>query len=800
MPEEVELNTVASAPHSRQASIHSAEALFDADLDEDSLQAIAPELSAPPPFENDGSEEVDQMKDDDSNPPLIDFSQDDVPTPAANPKREESTLNGTHKGSHEFEEDNFDAQEDFAQADEIPVTEPMIEDDPITATTRRFMTACQLGNLVVVKELVGADPTLVTATLADTITGLHWACINNRLSVVRFLVEHEADPNAFGGELEATPLHWACRNGLVYIADYLLRNGADPSLRDAQSYNALHLATHSSNITLVIYLLYSCCHAGSKTPLYVDEPDNSDRTSLHWAAYQGDILTVNALLKFGADVSKCDNQLFLPLHWAFMRGQRNVLSKLSEAGSNIFAKNNAGKDSFAVAADMNCTKTWLQVLKESGRTPANQFMGTAPSERTQKLAKGVTFLVPYVLLPICFSLCSFGQGFFIPKLFLAMILSLVLVFITNKFIAPTYVRQEEVLLSKTPFLAGVFSGTAFWAVASFVWVLIPALWWSHFIATFLLLVSIGLFTFSFAKTMTINPGYVPVPADNAVVLSQIHDLIAAGKFDTDHFCVNTFVRKPLRSRYSRHSRRLIARFDHFCPWVYNEVGVRNHKLFLTFVYALNAAIFLFVYLVGAYFDLRKDGNSGYESDDEDMCWFLGDDACYGFRNHPYLFNVAVWCCMQYVWLTFLTVVQSFQVLRGLTTWELSQLNTDRTDSRYNHSTVPKDFGDDSQSPPPDSPRAKRTQFQMCLSVLGIDQFIITVKMSAMSWINRDNVDQPLNAIHIPTDFGPRQNWCDFWFLGDVTPRNLFYLPIEGENNLNGQVVDYYKLYEYPERV
>ena len=35
--------------------------------------------------------------------------------------------------------------------------------------------------------------------------------------------------------------------------------------------------------------------------------------------------------------------------------------------------------------------------------------------------------------------------------------------------------------------------------------------------------------------MFINPGFVPTPADNNVILSQVAQLIELGKFDTDHF-------------------------------------------------------------------------------------------------------------------------------------------------------------------------------------------------------------------------------------------------------------------------
>ena len=86
-------------------------------------------------------------------------------------------------------------------------------------------------------------------------------------------------------------------------------------------------------------------------------------------------------------------------------------------------------------------------------------------------------------------------------------------------------------------------------------------------------------------------------------------------------------------------------------------------------------------------------------------------------------------------------------------------------------------------------------------MLGIDQFVMTMKMTIMSVFNRNRATSidPLH-IDIPTDYGLKQNWLDFWIIGEPNWRNIFYLPIEGENNLNGQVVDYYNLYEYPPKL
>ncbi|KAI5948808.1 AKR1 [Candida theae] len=681
---------------------------------------------------------------------------------------------------------------------EVPLSEPSkpTEQD-LNPDLANFMRYCQEGSLESAKDLLESESIKVNDTFSDGISGLHWACINNRLALVKYLVENGADPNLYGGELRATPLHWACRNGLVYIVQYLISNtSADPRLRDLQTYNALHLAVHSSNITLVVYLLLSCCDQNSKKKLYIDEPDGSNRTALHWASYQNDIFTVNALLKFGADVSKTDDSMFIPLHWCFMRGHKNVMKAFVDRGSDIFVKNDQGKDSFDIAKDMNCLHVWRKVLIEKDLDPKNNW---APRVRwiSAKVGKVLTYLAPFILLPISLSICTASKGLAFPKLFLAFSVFAFGIFVVNKTIIPTYLIDDKPL-PKSPILAGIFSATAFWCIIVWVFKVLPATLFSNFFSNVFMVLVIAVFVWSFFKAMFINPGFVPTPTDNAVILSQVEDLLSCGKFDTDHFCFNTFVRKPLRSRYSRHNKKLVARFDHYCPWVYNEIGVRNHKLFITFVYALNLAILLFTHLTIEYFDKSKDAVG---SDDEDnqsfFCKLIDDDLCYGYKNHDFHFNLMVWCWLQYVWIVFLCLVQTFQILRGLTTWEFSSLNSRiSSPARSNHSTVPEEVAD-SITQPPRSDR-RNNGMQTCLNLLGIDQFVLTIKMAIASVFNRDRTTSvdPL-YIDIPTDYGLKQNWLDFWVIGETSWRNVFYLPIEGENNLNGEVVDYYKLYQYP---
>jgi ankyrin repeat protein len=110
---------------------------------------------------------------------------------------------------------------------------------------------------------------------------LHWAAINAHVDVCRWLLEHGAEVDAIGGDLQATPLQWAARNGHLYVIHLLLKHGADPTLCDAQGFNTLHLVTHSSGVMALLYVLH-------QSAVSVDEKDTDGHTALMWAAWQGE--------------------------------------------------------------------------------------------------------------------------------------------------------------------------------------------------------------------------------------------------------------------------------------------------------------------------------------------------------------------------------------------------------------------------------------------------------------------------------------------------------------------------------
>ncbi|ODQ80116.1 hypothetical protein BABINDRAFT_171167 [Babjeviella inositovora NRRL Y-12698] len=650
----------------------------------------------------------------------------------------------------------------------MPIMQSPQSPEESNPTLKSFMAACQTGNLPTVKDLAAV---CATETFPDNITGLHWAAINNRLSVVQYLAESYPEIlDVRGGDLDATPLHWACRYGLVYIADYLIKQGADPARCDSQGFNCLHLAINSSNIMLVIYIL-------NTTDIHVDTPDPNRRTALGWAAYQGDTLSVEVCLQHGADVAQADDQGFTPLHWSYMRGTFPIIKQLLEHGADVNNTTYDGKSSFDIARDMNCLPTLKNALYETGRDRETGLM--KPKLMGESTAKVATFFAPYVMLGVALAGVRLMETSDFLRLFAVFPVLALLHFLTMHLLVPNYLRTHQNALLKTPYLAGVFSASFFYCVV--VWV-------THFAADFLetplahifFVLSAAAVYGLFSKAMFINPGYIHRPASKTDTQGHIMALMAIGKYDAQHFCIHTMVRKPLRAKYSEHSRKLIAGFDHYCPWLYNEVGVRNHKLFVGFILALEVAALCFLHLALESFD---------ELPSVDECAVLGESLCRAATHTPFALNLFFWTCFQLIWLSFLIFTQLFQISRGLTTYEASKLY--KKDHRQNpyYASVPEDLAGLTETPVEDPLPKNITLCGSFSRLLGLDQFVSAARDATSS-----------RHQEIATDYGVKMNCLDFWFIGDTHNwRNIFYLPIDGEHNINGRTVDYYHLYKLPSK-
>ena len=171
---------------------------------------------------------------------------------------------------------------------------------------------------------------------------LHWASVNNRISIATALLDHSAEVNLAGGVRGESPLQWAIRQKYYAMIQLLISRGADLSFRSAEGLDALHLVTRLGNMNTLYFVL----HHGADP----NSVDGRGDTPIAWLIKnrQGKSLLrpLRLLLRFGASVSHTDpitqnNALHLAVLAADMDFRSALL--LHQADVNVIvAKNTAG--------------------------------------------------------------------------------------------------------------------------------------------------------------------------------------------------------------------------------------------------------------------------------------------------------------------------------------------------------------------------------------------------------------------------------------------------------------------------
>lgn len=433
-------------------------------------------------------------------------------------------------------------------------------------------------------------------------------------------------------------MHWACAGGSVHIMHLLWKRGLTNYLeQDNRGYTALHVASQNKHLSLVHYLILR--------GVDVDNGDHENVTPLHWAAIKGSIEIVRYLHKNGADPCKQDIRGYNALHWAASVGNFSVCSYLASEKSLLKlhkTKNNAGLLPREIA--LKTKKSIYNLILHSEMQIKNRKL----SDSGFKL---LWFSIPFFFYAVAIILNLLSVSF----LYLILIFSLLSFFMVYV-IYPSFTPPKH----SNPLTIGIFYSSII--VICFYWFLVIAplkLQTGSFIEVslyFILFVSILILH---SRLVIDDPGILP--KNKIEDANEFYEEIEHG-IKPAPICTTCLVRKPIRCKHDSVTNNCIVRFDHYCVWIFNVVGIKNHS---RFILMLAMVIFGHIWtLIGLvkYFSMSLPIDWTYS------------DLWINFQSDYFLDYLIIFQIFNGVWETFLIITQINSIKSNITMNELMNWN------------------------------------------------------------------------------------------------------------------------------
>ncbi|RLV60614.1 hypothetical protein D5018_05800 [Parashewanella curva] len=173
------------------------------------------------------------------------------------------------------------------------------DNTPIEELHQKFLDECSAGNLTSVKTL--CSKVEVDDSLCDSngLNGLHLACKNGHVEVVKRLIKSGYDINApTNNEERFTALHIAISEEKHDVVEFLMTNGANPSLACASDEaQPIHLAVGKRNAQLMKSLL-SVQVQNTAEGINCLAKDSNGKSAFSIACEKGDRDIVGLMLEF----------------------------------------------------------------------------------------------------------------------------------------------------------------------------------------------------------------------------------------------------------------------------------------------------------------------------------------------------------------------------------------------------------------------------------------------------------------------------------------------------------------------
>ncbi|XP_075056110.1 uncharacterized protein LOC142141483 isoform X1 [Mixophyes fleayi] len=389
------------------------------------------------------------------------------------------------------------------------------------------------------------------------------------------IIEEEG-PSVLGNydEKGHTPVHWAALAGSVQLMGIFVdcKGPVDLPSQAESGQRPIHWAAVNGCIAVVDILV--------KAGVSLDIEDQKGCTPLITAAQYGQTALCCYLIGKGAKVQLCDFEGDTALHWAAFKGHCELSHLLIYSGCNPKQTDNFGQTPLHLAVLSGNLPT-VQLLCEQDGV---ELEGEDNNRNTPlRLAKGrkseiVAFLNSSIIQSKnLHAKCDWRTWVF--------------------------GRPGK---SKGPIL--FFYGNLFlWGYPTYFFKILPvsynAIWEWHI--TFLLC-NVLMWIF-FLKASLMDPGFLPQDTEeyNCAVRQAIHfNDWKNGKKTLNRLCHTCHLVKQLRSKHCRVTNRCVSHFDHYCPYIYNDVGHHNRAFFVGFLINMCINCLIGVYLCWNWFNVE----------------------------------------------------------------------------------------------------------------------------------------------------------------------------------------------------
>ena len=178
-----------------------------------------------------------------------------------------------------------------------------------------------------IQELVRENPKVINSMDENGRTALYWACREDVLHIITFLIDHHADVN-LSDRKNVSPLHLGAANGNRKACEILLNRNAQIDKTDSSGDTPLHYAVSYGQLEAVKCLI----EKGASL-----EIENSrQRTPLIVAAREmAGIEIVRLLVESGANINARDYSNQTPVSLAAWRGSEEVVDYLLSRNAEL---------------------------------------------------------------------------------------------------------------------------------------------------------------------------------------------------------------------------------------------------------------------------------------------------------------------------------------------------------------------------------------------------------------------------------------------------------------------------------